>query len=145
MAYLYILRCSDGSYYVGTTRGDLEMRIAQHQAATFDSYTARRRPVQLVFSQEFMRIEDAIAAERQVKGWRREKKEALIRGDCTALPGLSRRAAQPSRRASRRAPGAAGAARQHEEISAMASSEAPPPEEAATRPSRDGILRGSSS
>jgi predicted GIY-YIG superfamily endonuclease len=76
-AFLYILRCFDGSYYVGTTRGRLEARIAEHQAGIFDGYTARRRPVVLVFHQEFARIEEAIAAERQVKGWRREKKEGL--------------------------------------------------------------------
>ena len=95
-AYLYMLRCVDGSYYVGTTRGSLENRIAQHDAGAIDGYTALRRPVTLVFSQHFDRIEDALSAERQVKGWRREKKEALIRGDLAALPALSRR---PSRRA----------------------------------------------
>jgi putative endonuclease len=68
----------------------LEERIAQHNAGTFDGYTARRRPVLLVFAQEFQRTTDAIAAERQVKGWRRDKKEALIRGDYQALYGLSR-------------------------------------------------------
>src|SRR6516162_5823415 len=102
-AYLYILRCADGSYYVGTTRSGLEVRIAEHETGAFDGYTARRRPLTLVFHQEFERIEDAVAAERQVKGWRREKKEALIRGDFAALPGLSRRAASASLRASRRA------------------------------------------
>jgi predicted GIY-YIG superfamily endonuclease len=85
-----MLRCADGSYYVGTTRDTLERRIAQHQAAAFGGYTARRRPVALVFSRHFDRIEDAIAAERQVKGWRREKKEALIRGDHAVLPALAR-------------------------------------------------------
>jgi putative endonuclease len=88
-----MLRCRDGSYYVGTTRASLEQRIAQHQAGTFDGYTALRRPVELVHYQEFDRIEDAIAAERQVKGWSRAKKEALIRGDDTALQSLSRRRA----------------------------------------------------
>jgi predicted GIY-YIG superfamily endonuclease len=90
-AYLYILRCSDASYYIGTTRGNFETRVAQHQGRTFDGYTARRRPAVFVFHQEFALIEDAVASERQVKGWRREKKEALIRGDFVALPGLSRR------------------------------------------------------
>jgi putative endonuclease len=66
-AFLYILRCADGSYYVGTTRNNLETRIPQCQTGAFDGYTARRRPVTLVF-------DHAIAAERQVKGWRREKK-----------------------------------------------------------------------
>ncbi len=89
-AYLYMLRCADGSYYVGTTRASLDDRVAQHNAGDFDGYTARRRPVVLVFEQHFDRITDAIAAERQVKGWRRDKKEALIRGDYDALQELSR-------------------------------------------------------
>jgi putative endonuclease len=87
--FVYILRCADGSYYVGRTRESLETRVAQHNAGTFGGYTARRRPVQLVFHQEFAHITDAIAAERQVKGWRRAKKEALIRGDFHLLPMLS--------------------------------------------------------
>jgi putative endonuclease len=98
--YFYILRCADGSYHVGTTRDSLERRIAEHQTGTYDGY-AHRRPVTLVFHQHFERIEDAIAAERQVKGWRRDKKEALIRGDYGALPVLAKRgstAVCPSRR-----------------------------------------------
>jgi putative endonuclease len=59
---------------------------------TYDGYTAHRRPVKLVFQQAFGRIEDAVAAERQIKGWRRDKKEALIRGDYPALPLLASRA-----------------------------------------------------
>ena len=59
-AYLYILLCADGSYYVGITRDTLEKRIAEHEAGTFGGYTARRRPVKLVFHQHFDRIEDAI-------------------------------------------------------------------------------------
>ena len=101
-AYLYILRCVDGSYYVGTTRDNSEKRIAEHNAGTFFGYSMGRRPVVLAFQQYFERIEDAVSAERQVKGWRREKKEALIRGDFAALPGLSRRVAQAPQRASRR-------------------------------------------
>jgi putative endonuclease len=89
--WLYILRCSDGSYYVGTARNSLDRRVAEHQAGTLGGYTARRRPVTLVYQQHFQRITDAIAGERQVKGWRREKKEALIRGDFELLPALSRR------------------------------------------------------
>ena len=91
-AILYILRYSDDSYYVGTARGSLEKRLAEHETGTFDGYTAYRRPVRLVFHQQFERIEDAIAAERQIKGWRREKKEALIRGDYAALSLLASRA-----------------------------------------------------
>ena len=89
-AYLYILRCADGSYYVGTTRTTLEIRAAQHNDGTFGGYTARRRPVILVFHQEFANVTDAIAAERQVKNWSRAKKDALIRGDFAALRDLSR-------------------------------------------------------
>ena len=93
-AWLYILRCADGSYYAGTTRDSLERRLAEHQTGAFGGYTARRRPVTLVFQQVFERTEDAIAAERQIKGWRREKKEALIRGDYEALPALASRRPQ---------------------------------------------------
>src|ERR1700687_5562904 len=73
-AYFYMLRCSDGSYYVGTARNGLEACIAEHNAGTFGGYTAKRRPVTLIFSQHFESISDAIAAERQVKGWTRSKK-----------------------------------------------------------------------
>jgi putative endonuclease len=90
-AYVYILRCRDRSYYVGITRASLEHRISQHQAGTYDGYTALRRPVELVFHQEFDRIEDAIAAERQLKGWSRAKKEALMNGDYALLRSLSKR------------------------------------------------------
>jgi putative endonuclease len=95
--YLYILRCSDGSYYVGTARLGLDRRFAEHQEGTFDGYTASRRPVTLVFSQHFERVEDAIAAERQVKGWRRDKKEALIEGKLDLLPVLSKRGVKARR------------------------------------------------
>jgi predicted GIY-YIG superfamily endonuclease len=90
-AWLYILRCSDGSYYTGTTRTDLEIRVAQHQSSHFGGYTSTRRPVALVHSTYFDSIVDAIAAERQVKGWSRAKKEALIAGRLDLLPALSRR------------------------------------------------------
>jgi putative endonuclease len=72
--FLYILLCRDGSYNVGTTRDSFEKRLSEHQAGTHDGYTAHRRPVKLVFQRAFKLIEDAIAAERQIKGWRREKK-----------------------------------------------------------------------
>ena len=108
-AYLYILRCADGSYYVGTTRSSLDQRVAEHQTGVFDGYTSSRRPVTLVFQEVFERVEDAVTAERQIKGWRREKKEALIRGEYAALPSLGRRSsshvsALPSVRPSRRGP-----------------------------------------
>ena len=89
---VYILQCADRSYYVGIARDSLtQKRLAEHEAGLFDGYTARRRPVLLVFNQQFGRIEDAIAAERQIKGWRREKKEALIRGNYGDLPLLASR------------------------------------------------------
>ena len=90
-AWVYILRCSDGSFYVGTTRSSVEQRFNEHQQGAFYGYTAKRRPVELVYAQHFQQITDAIAAERQVKGWRREKKIALIEGRLGDLPGLSKR------------------------------------------------------
>jgi putative endonuclease len=68
------LRCADGSYYVGTTTNALETRLSEHQQRVYDGYTARRRPVELVFNEYFERLDEAAAAERQVKGWRRNKK-----------------------------------------------------------------------
>jgi putative endonuclease len=89
--WFYILRCADGSYYTGTSRSDdLETRVNQHNQGTFGGYTAKRRPVTLVYSAQFGSIVDAIAYERQVKGWSRAKKEALIRGDFDALQNLSK-------------------------------------------------------
>jgi putative endonuclease len=98
-AFLYILRCSDGSYYIGVTRTALELRIAQHNVGTFGGYTATRRPVTLVFSQWFDRITDAIENERKLKKWSRAKKEAFVRGDFAALQQLSaRRSPHPLKR-----------------------------------------------
>ena len=88
--YAYMLRCSDGSYYVGHT-DDLEARITAHQIGLFPCYTKRRRPVQLVWHQEFAERDQAFAVERQIKGWSRAKKEALIRGDWEAIQLLSRK------------------------------------------------------
>jgi putative endonuclease len=90
-AYLYILRCADGSFYVGTTRKHLEERVAEHNTGVLGGYTATRRPVTLVFAEQFERIADAIAAERQVKGWSRSKKEALAGGDWATIQRLSER------------------------------------------------------
>ena len=96
-AVVYMLLCADGSCYVGTTRGSLERRLAEHNAGTFGGYTSSRPPVKLVFQQRFTAITDAIAAERQLKGWRRAKKEALVRGDFEALQRLASRAGRRSR------------------------------------------------
>ena len=98
-AWLYIVRCADGSYYVGTTRTSLEMRIAEHNAGTFEGCTASRRPVELIFSQWFDQITDAIENERKLKKWSRAKKEAFIRGDFASLQQLAKRKPpHPSRR-----------------------------------------------
>ena len=90
-AWLYILKCSDGSFYTGTTRANLEKRVGEHQAGAFDGYTVTRRPVALVYSEYFDRITDAIATERQIKGWSRAKKKALIAGDYAALQKAAKR------------------------------------------------------
>ena len=89
-AHVYILRCADGKYYVGSTRGSLDQRFNEHNAGRFNGFTAKRLPVQLVYAESFDRITDAIAAERKLKGWSREKKEALMRGDFDLLRVLSR-------------------------------------------------------
>ena len=89
-AYVYILRCADGRYYVGTTRGSLERRVAEHNGGTFSGYTASRRPVELAYHESFANISDAIAMERRLKGWSRAKKEALMRGDFPTLKQLAR-------------------------------------------------------
>ncbi|MGO4403020.1 GIY-YIG nuclease family protein [Bosea sp. RAF48] len=90
--WLYIVECSDGSRYTGTTRGEVETRIDQHNAGVYpDSYTFVRRPVSLVFAEHFPSILDAIAMERRVKGWSRRKKQAMIDGHWERLPELARR------------------------------------------------------
>ena len=95
-ACVYIVRCCDGSFYIGSTRGSLEDRVNQHNAGSYGGYTATRRPVRLVYSEYFDRITDAVSAERQIKGWSRAKKAALIRGDFDALRTLSRRSRRSS-------------------------------------------------
>ena len=90
-AWVYILRCADQSFYVGSARGSLEHRIGQHHAGEMAGYTSTRRPVTLVWSTDFQFIRDAVALERQLKGWSRAKKEALIRGDYNLLPVLASR------------------------------------------------------
>jgi putative endonuclease len=108
-AFVYMVRCSDGSYYVGSTRTTLEQRIGQHNAGYFGGYTAKRRPVTLAFAQEFQWITDAIASERQLKGWTRAKKEALARGDYDSLSALAdgwTKRAESRRRTLRHAPAA---------------------------------------
>jgi putative endonuclease len=98
--YLYILRCADGSYYTGTYRGeDLATRVSEHDNGHYvDAYTSTRRPVELVFAEQFDSIRDAIAAERRIKGWSRAKKEAMMASDWEDLQKLARRPTSKWRR-----------------------------------------------
>lgn len=75
--YMYILLCSDDSYYTGSTT-NLELRLAQHQAGAGANHTKKRLPVTLLYYEEFQRIDEAFYREKQVQGWSRKKKEALI-------------------------------------------------------------------
>ena len=80
MPYMYILECADGSYYTGSTK-DLERRLWEHQNGLGANHTAKRLPVKLVFCEECDRIDDAFYREKQVQGWSRKKKEALMASD----------------------------------------------------------------
>jgi len=62
------LRCADGSYYTGITRRSVDERVSEHAQGLIDGYTSRRLPVELVFSESYERVDDAIAAERRIKG-----------------------------------------------------------------------------
>ena len=83
-AYMYILLCIDGSYYTGSTT-NLELRITQHQNGEGANYTKKRLPIKLIYYEEFLRIDEAFYREKQVQGWSRKKKEALMNGDITLL------------------------------------------------------------
>ena len=89
--YVYMLRCADGSYYVGSTRKTLDERLGEHSTGVYTGFTFTRRPVELVWSQDFPNAVDAIACERQLKGWSRAKKEALIRGQWQVVSSLAKR------------------------------------------------------
>ena len=86
---VYILQCVDDSYYTGHT-DNLELRLAQHQQKIMAGYTSSRLPVKLVFSQNFPSRAEAICAERQIKGWSRAKKVAMIKGDWLEVSRLAR-------------------------------------------------------
>jgi putative endonuclease len=83
---VYILRCADGSYYVGSTKQEIEARVWEHNNLPWAGYTASRRPVTLVFTETYERITDAIARERQLKGWSRREKGS---GDRLGLRGFA--------------------------------------------------------
>lgn len=88
MPYMYILECSDGSYYTGST-WSLEKRLWEHQQGLGARHTAKRLPVSLVYCEYTERIDDAYYREKQVQGWNRRKKQALIAGDTNQLPLLA--------------------------------------------------------
>lgn len=87
-AYTYILQCANGQYYVGSTT-DLEKRLQEHQAGLGANFTRAHLPIRLVYKEEYSSIEQAFARERQLHGWSRAKKEALIKGQNDALRSLS--------------------------------------------------------
>ena len=88
MPHVYMLRCSDGTLYVGSTR-DLARRLAQHQAGEGAAYTRRRRPVELFWSSEWARIDEACAWEKRLQGWSHAKRIAFAEGGVDAVRGWS--------------------------------------------------------
>ncbi|MCK9486838.1 MAG: GIY-YIG nuclease family protein [Dehalococcoidia bacterium] len=94
--WTYLLLCRDGSFYTGHT-DNLEARMAAHTDGTFPGYTHRRRPVVLVWSQDFTTRDEAFRVERQIKGWSRAKKQALASGDWEALKRLRTPPSSPPR------------------------------------------------
>jgi putative endonuclease len=90
MAWMYILECADGSYYVGSTK-DIERRLWEHQSGQGAKYTSRRLPVKLVYSEEYECVSDAFYREKQVQNWSRAKREALINGEYEKLPPLAKK------------------------------------------------------
>ena len=96
MGYAYILRCSDGTFYVGSTK-DLALRLEQHNSGHGAAYTRRRLPVTLVWSDEFPRIEDAFLWEKRIQGWSHAKRAAFIEGGIDAVVGWSARTRRSGR------------------------------------------------
>ena len=90
MPFMYILRCSDGTFYTGST-WHLLQRIDEHNAGEGANYTSRRLPVELVYYEEYDRIDEAFCREKQVQGWSRKKKQALMKGRVDELPGLAKK------------------------------------------------------
>ena len=88
MPAVYLLRCSDGSFYVGSA-SNLDVRLQQHAAGQVEGYTAKRLPVELVWSCDYESVAEAFVVERKLHGWSRAKKQALISGRFDLLPGLS--------------------------------------------------------
>ncbi|NJX13970.1 GIY-YIG nuclease family protein [Tamlana crocina] len=91
LSFVYILKCSDDSYYTGIT-SNLTERIFKHNSGKYKkSYTYNRRPVELVYYAEFTNINVAIQTEKQIKKWSRAKKEALINNEFDKLPNLAKK------------------------------------------------------
>jgi putative endonuclease len=90
MAWMYILKCADGSYYVGSTK-NLDLRFTQHQSGKGSRYTSGRLPVGLVYGEEYDKVADAYYREKQVQNWGRAKREALINGNVELLPPLAKK------------------------------------------------------
>jgi putative endonuclease len=93
MPYMYILECADGSYYTGST-WHLERRLWEHENGLGAKHTSKRLPIKLVYCELYDRIEDAFHREKQVQGWNRIKKQALIDNDFVKLIEHSRKHAQ---------------------------------------------------
>lgn len=90
MAWMCILECCDNSYYVGSAK-DLKRRMSQHQEGIGSNYTSKRLPVKLVYCEEYDRVDNAFYREKQVQGWARRKREALINGAPGLLPALAKK------------------------------------------------------
>ncbi len=96
MAWMYILECTDGFYYVSSTK-ILDQGIAQHLASLGSRYTAGRLPIKLVYGEEYGRISDAYSREKQVQNWSRAKRESLINGTYEMLPSLAKKKFQKNK------------------------------------------------
>ena len=87
--YMYILECSDGSFYTGSTN-NISIRLQQHENGEGANYTKKHLPVKLIYVEEYQRVDEAFCREKQVQGWGRKKKRALIDGNCSELPLLAK-------------------------------------------------------
>jgi putative endonuclease len=88
--YMYILKCCDDTFYTGSTK-DLEKRVIEHQSGLGANYTKKKLPVELIYFEEYSRIDEAFYREKQVQGWGRKKKIALMNGETYLLPKLAKK------------------------------------------------------
>ncbi|MCA9973383.1 MAG: GIY-YIG nuclease family protein [Anaerolineales bacterium] len=103
MPYMYILECADGSYYTGSTN-NLEKRLWEHQSGLGANYTRKRLPVKLVYSEAFDRVEEAFNREKQVQGWSRRKKQALIAANFDQLIAYAKGCRAPEKQTNEGSP-----------------------------------------